>query len=120
MKVQLFAFVLCMLAELPVLITAFMEPYEMYHTHPDSSLPFTYNRSTHILKHCSAFLASASELKPDDIRESRLKNELSFYLGDWEQETDEAPLVQFDDNGTVDATSLLKLASFEVKDVSSI
>ncbi|GMI94787.1 hypothetical protein like AT1G52780 [Hibiscus trionum] len=110
MKVQLFALLLCMLAELPVLITAFMEPNEMYHTHPDSSLAFTYNRSTDILKHCSSFLASASELKPDDNRGSRLKNELSFYLGDWEQETDDAPLVQLDDNGTVDATSLLKLA----------
>ncbi|KAK8660545.1 hypothetical protein V6N13_051467 [Hibiscus sabdariffa] len=120
MKLQLFVLVLCILAELPVLIIAFMEPYEMHHIQPDSSLVFTYNRSTDILKHCSSFLASASELKPDDNRGSRLKNELSFYLGDWEQETDDAPLIQIDDNGTADAASLLKLASFEVKDVNSI
>ncbi|KAK8660544.1 hypothetical protein V6N13_051467 [Hibiscus sabdariffa] len=113
MKLQLFVLVLCILAELPVLIIAFMEPYEMHHIQPDSSLVFTYNRSTDILKHCSSFLASASELKPDDNRGSRLKNELSFYLGDWEQETDDAPLIQIDDNGTADAASLLKLASFE-------
>ncbi|KAL4319536.1 hypothetical protein GQ457_18G000620 [Hibiscus cannabinus] len=120
MKLQLFVLVLCILAEMPVLIIAFMEPYEMHHTQPDSSLVFTYNRSTDIRKHCSSFLASASELKPDDNRGSRLKNELSFYLGDWEQETDDAPLIQIDDNGTADAASLLKLASFEVKDVNSI
>ncbi|KAE8671409.1 putative Nodulation receptor kinase precursor [Hibiscus syriacus] len=102
---------------LAVLITAFIEPYEMY---PDSSLVFTYNRSTDIQKHCISFLASASELKPDENRGSRLKNELSFYLGDWEQETDDAPLIQFHEDGTADANSLLKLASFEVKDVNSI
>ncbi|XP_039018606.1 uncharacterized protein LOC120149960 [Hibiscus syriacus] len=107
-------------SELPLLITAFIEPYEMYRTQPDSSLVFAYNRSTDIQKHCSSFLASASALKPDDNMGSRLKNELSFYLGDWDQETDDAPLIQFDDDGAVDATSLLKLASFEVKDVNSI
>ncbi|KAG8487453.1 hypothetical protein CXB51_018463 [Gossypium anomalum] len=125
MKVQLFVVLLLWIfVELPVLITSFMPPYEFDPTLPDSSVVIAYNRSTDIEKHCSSFLTLASELKPNVNRGSRLKNELSFYLGDWEQETDEAPLIQFDDNGNLESsqppTSLLKLASFEVKDVNSI
>ncbi|KAG8487452.1 hypothetical protein CXB51_016218 [Gossypium anomalum] len=125
MKVQLFVVLLLWIfVELPVLITSFMPPYESDPTLLDSSVVIAYNRSTDIEKHCSSFLTLASELKPDVNRGSRLKNELSFYLGDWEQETDEAPLIQFDDNGNLESsqppTSLFKLASFEVKDVNSI
>ncbi|KAB2019539.1 hypothetical protein ES319_D07G003100v1 [Gossypium barbadense] len=125
MKVQLFVVLLLWIFfELPVLIASFMPPYDFDPTLPDSSVVIAYNRSTDIEKHCSSFLTLASELKPDVNRGSRLKNELSFYLGDWEQETDEAPLIQFDDNGNLESsqppTSLLKLASFEVKDVNSI
>ncbi|XVF84481.1 hypothetical protein PTKIN_Ptkin17bG0040400 [Pterospermum kingtungense] len=60
------------------------------------------------------------------MRGSKLKNELSFYLGDWEQETDgEPPLMQLHDNGGPESinrslTSLLKLVSFEVKDVNFV
>ncbi|PPS05143.1 hypothetical protein GOBAR_AA15517 [Gossypium barbadense] len=110
MKVQLFVVLLLWIfVELPVLITSFMPPYEFDPTLPDSSIVIAYNQSTDIEKHCSSFLTL---------------NELSFYLGDWEQETDKAPLIQFDDNGNLESsqppTSLLKLASFEVKDANSI
>ncbi|KAH1131998.1 hypothetical protein J1N35_003376 [Gossypium stocksii] len=114
MKVQLFVVLLWIFVELPVLITGFLPPYETEPTELDSLVVIAYNRSTDIEKHCSSLLTSASELIPDVKRGSRLKNELSFYLGEWEQETDEAPLIQFDDNGNLESSqppiSLLKLA----------
>ncbi|TYG59645.1 hypothetical protein ES288_D07G003200v1 [Gossypium darwinii] len=124
MKVQLFVVLLWIFVELPVLITGFLPPCETDPAVLDSLVVIAYNRSTDIEKHCSFLLTSASELIPDVNRGSRLKNELSFYLGEWEQKTDEAPLIQFDDNGNLESSqppiSLLKLASFEVKDVNSI
>ncbi|WRX32165.1 Protein of unknown function DUF2921 - like 6 [Theobroma cacao] len=80
-------------------ISSFASPYDIYQTLADSSVVIAYDRSAGIEKHCSSFLTSASELKPDDNMGGRLKNELSFYLGDWEQENDGAPLMQLDDNG---------------------
>ncbi|OMO57882.1 hypothetical protein COLO4_35012 [Corchorus olitorius] len=86
-------------------------------TQPYSSVIIAYNRSTEIKKHCSPFLASASELKPEDYRGDRLKDELSFYLGDWKQEiNDGEPLLQLDDEGIPQS----KLVSFELKDVNSV
>lgn len=135
MKVQLFVNVnivlWTLLIEFLVLISStFAAPYypkEMYQPLTDSSSMFiAYNQSGDIEKHCSSFLTSASELKPDDNRGSWLKNELSFYLGDWDQETsDGEPLMLLDDNGSPDRSnqslsSLLKLVSFEVKDVNSV
>ncbi|KAL1089186.1 hypothetical protein V6Z11_D07G003100 [Gossypium hirsutum] len=124
MKVQLFVVLLWIFVELPVLITGFLPPCETDPAVLDSLVVIAYNRSTDIEKHCSFLLTSASELIPDVNRGSRLKNELSFYLGEWEQKTDEAPLIQFDDSGNLESSqppiSLLKLASFEVKDVNSI
>ncbi|XP_059636194.1 uncharacterized protein LOC132278419 [Cornus florida] len=90
----------------------------------DSSVVYTYNRFAEIEKQCSPFLSSASELKPDDSRSYRLKNELSFFNGDWEQEAGGAPLMPFDDSDMpADSSSFvspLKLVSFEVKDVNSV
>ncbi|XVF34753.1 hypothetical protein REPUB_Repub18cG0086100 [Reevesia pubescens] len=51
----------------------------------DPSLVFKYNRFPEIEKHCSPYLTSAAELKPDDSRSYRLKDELSFSNGDWKQ-----------------------------------
>ncbi|OMO57953.1 hypothetical protein COLO4_34968 [Corchorus olitorius] len=128
MNVQLFfvVVVFCTLVELAASVGGFRDPYDIYQqTKPDSSVIIAYNRSTEIEKHCSPFLASASELKPDDNRGGRLRNELSFFLGDWKQENDGAPLMQLDDEGIPESsqsltTSPLKLVSFEVKDVNPV
>ncbi|CAK9154439.1 unnamed protein product [Ilex paraguariensis] len=90
----------------------------------EPSVVYTYNRFVEIEKQCSSFLSSASELKPDDSRGYRLKNELSFFDGDWEQEIGGAPLMPFDNSDmprdSVSLTSLRKLVSFEVNDVNSV
>ncbi|KAA8535023.1 hypothetical protein F0562_030026 [Nyssa sinensis] len=55
---------------------------------------------------------------------NRLKNELSFFNGDWEQGAGGAPLMPFDDSDMpMDSSSLispLRLVNFEVKDVNSV
>ncbi|OMO57950.1 hypothetical protein COLO4_34965 [Corchorus olitorius] len=129
MNVQLFVVVVvvfCTLVELPASMGRSVNPYDIFRrTLPDSSVIIAYNRSNEIEKHCSPFLASASELKPDDKMKDRLWNELSFYLGDWEQENDGVPLMQLRNAGIPRSsqsltTSPLKLASFEVIDVNSV
>ncbi|OMO57951.1 hypothetical protein COLO4_34966 [Corchorus olitorius] len=128
MNVQLFVFVVvfCTLVDLPASMGRSVNAYDIFRrTLPDSSVIIAYKRSNEIEKHCSPFLASASELKPDDKMNGRLWNELSFYLGDWEQEKDGVPLMQLHDAGFPQSsqsltTSPLKLASFEVIDVNSV
>ncbi|CAH1433188.1 unnamed protein product [Lactuca virosa] len=89
----------------------------------DHLLIHNYTRLTEIKKHCNPFISSASELESDDNWASRLKNELSFFNGDWEQDSYGAPLMPFDDSDMSHATSSFispwKIVSFEVKNVSS-
>lgn len=85
---------------------------------------YNYSRFPEVEKQCSSFLSSASDLKPDDSRGYRLKDELSFFNGDWEQEKNGAPLMPFDDNDMhkiqSPGFSPWRLVSFEVKDVNSV
>ncbi|KAI3781872.1 hypothetical protein L2E82_11900 [Cichorium intybus] len=89
-----------------------------------SHLPIhNYTRLTEIKKHCNRFISSASKLEFGDSYVSTLKNELSFFNGDWEQDTHGATLMPFDDSDMSHATSSFitpwKLVSFEVKNVTS-
>ncbi|OMO57956.1 hypothetical protein COLO4_34971 [Corchorus olitorius] len=122
MNVKLFLVVLLFtLLNLAASIGCLRPGYNIHQTLPDSnSIVISYNRSTEIENHCSPFLASASELKPDENRGSRLKNELSFHLGDWEQDKNGVPLMQIHDEHIPDSTQSLKLVSFEVNDVNSV
>lgn len=92
----------------------------MYFDYPP--LVYKYNRLSEIEKECSPFLSSASQLNPDDSRSYKLKKELSFFNGDWNQESSESPLMPFDDSDIPRTSSLhyspLKLVGFEVKDVN--
>ncbi|GAY50524.1 hypothetical protein CUMW_127320 [Citrus unshiu] len=88
------------------------------------SVVYTYNRFAEIQEKCGSVLSSASELKPDDNRSSRIKEELSFVNGDWEQDSGGAPLMPFDDKemhrSPAGPGSFLKLASFWVVDVDPV
>ncbi|KDO80387.1 hypothetical protein CISIN_1g047274mg, partial [Citrus sinensis] len=90
----------------------------------DPSVVYTYNRFAEIQEKCGPVLSSASELKPDDDRSTRIRKELSFVNGDWEQEPGGAPLMPFDDKEThrspAGPDSFLKLASFWVVDVDPV
>ncbi|KAI3771574.1 hypothetical protein L6452_02739 [Arctium lappa] len=87
------------------------------------SLVHNYTRFTEIQKHCNPFISSASELKSDINRASKLMNELSFFNGDWEQESRGSTLMPFDDTDMPQAKSSFiapwKLVSFEVENVTS-
>nr|XP_043619596.1 uncharacterized protein LOC122591389 [Erigeron canadensis] len=92
----------------------------------DQSLLHNYSRSNEIEKHCTTYISLASELKPDDDNSNRvsmLKNELSFFNGDWEQDSHGATLMPFDDSDMPHSPSSfispLKIVSFEVQNVSS-
>ncbi|KAJ4951574.1 hypothetical protein NE237_028406 [Protea cynaroides] len=55
------------------------------------------DRLDEVKRECKSFMSSASELKPDDNRVHRIKNELPFLNGDWVQEGGGAPLIPFVD-----------------------
>ncbi|MED6110963.1 hypothetical protein PIB30_047960, partial [Stylosanthes scabra] len=87
----------------------------------DSSIIFTnYNRAAEIEKHCSSYLSLASNLNPDANRGNRIKRELSFTYGDWEQEDGHTTLMPFDRSNRFDQSLALKLVSFKVVDISSV
>ncbi|KAL1289462.1 hypothetical protein HN51_057574 [Arachis hypogaea] len=87
----------------------------------DSSKIFTnYNRAAEIEKHCSSYLSLASKLSPDANRGNRIKRELSFTYGDWEQENGHTTLMPFDQSNGFEHSLALKLVSFKVMDTSSI
>ncbi|QHO51391.1 uncharacterized protein DS421_1g30510 [Arachis hypogaea] len=86
------------------------------HNLDGSSKIFTnYNRAAEIEKHCSSHLPLASKLSPDDNRGIRIKSELSFTNGDWEQEDGHATLMSFEGHGFP-----TKLVTFKVMDISSV
>lgn len=90
----------------------------------DPSVLHTYNRFAEIEKQCDHFLSSASDLNPDDARGHRLKKELYFHNGDWEQQIVPSLLMPFDDsdipgdNSSIDGP--LKLVNFEVTDINHV
>ncbi|KAJ4708356.1 DUF2921 family protein [Melia azedarach] len=90
----------------------------------DPSVVYTYNRFTEIQHKCGPVLSSASELETDDNRGSRIKEELSFVNGDWDQESGGAPLMPFDDRDKQRTSarpgSFSKLTSFWVVDVDPV
>uniref|UniRef100_A0A803LMX5 DUF2921 domain-containing protein n=1 Tax=Chenopodium quinoa TaxID=63459 RepID=A0A803LMX5_CHEQI len=91
-----------------------------------------YDRLDEVKKACSKVISSATELKIDDNVIDRIKNEIFFNNGDWEQEGTNAPLLPFDDRPPrmsssydyelYNASRLMppyKLVSFKLTDVSS-
>ncbi|KAI4338184.1 hypothetical protein L6164_016528 [Bauhinia variegata] len=94
--------------------------YSKFETHENPSIIYTYNRFAEIKDKCGIFLSRASELAADDNRGSRIKEELSFSSGEWNQNNEAITLVQFHENSLGDSCSKVKLVSFSVVDVSSV
>lgn len=90
---------------------------------PDN-LSITYTRFPEIQQHCGFLISSASELQPDENRGERMKKELLFMNGDWEQERGGAPLMPFDSrelpSNTFGNGPPLKLVSFWLMDVDPV
>lgn len=103
---------------------SFATAFTAFENWDDTSVVYTKNRFAEIQEKCGPVLSSASELKPDDDRSSRIKKELSFSNGDWEQESGGAPLMPFDDKemhrNAAGHGSFLKLASFWMIDVDPV
>ncbi|KAJ4832117.1 hypothetical protein Tsubulata_032534 [Turnera subulata] len=108
------------------IIIIFATPDEdVFHELSDPKVVFTYSRLSEVEKHCASFLSSASELKPDDDNTGyTLMSRLSFGNGEWHQDSGGMPLMPYDDTGIPSFVrtlpSPLKLASFSVKDISSV
>ncbi|KMT09983.1 hypothetical protein BVRB_5g121990 [Beta vulgaris subsp. vulgaris] len=86
-------------------------------------LVFEYKRFAEIERQCSRILASGSKVELTDAKIENIKNELSFYNGDWEQENNGlASLMPFDvtDLPLGSESDALKLINFEVKDVNPL
>ncbi|KAL5729460.1 hypothetical protein ACHQM5_002407 [Ranunculus cassubicifolius] len=88
------------------------------------SVTYTYDRYDEVLKECRSVLSTATELKSYAHLADRIKNELSFINGDWEQAAEQVtPLLPFDDKDLSkkdsDSQPPFKLASFWVTDVDS-
>ncbi|MED6110965.1 hypothetical protein PIB30_047962 [Stylosanthes scabra] len=110
------------LAHLFVILSLSASYIHNHHNLDGSSEIFTYYGPTaEIEKHCSSYLSLASKLSPDANRGIRIKRELSFSYGDWEQEDGNATLMPFNPSKRFRHSSLaLKLVSFKVVDVSSV
>ncbi|PWA75660.1 hypothetical protein CTI12_AA115760 [Artemisia annua] len=108
---------------LKLLVLGYAASYDDFAFPIDRSPLHNYTRLIEIENHCSSFISSASKLEIDDNRASRLKNELSFFNGDWEQDSRGAPLMPFDDSDMPYARSSYispwKVVSFEVQNVTS-
>lgn len=79
------------------------------------------NRFAEIEEQCANVISLGSELNHDDVRVSRMKQELSFMIGDWYQDPyGTKPLIPFDDINMKHSCSMAKLVSFWVEDVSPI
>uniref|UniRef100_A0A803MLY5 DUF2921 domain-containing protein n=1 Tax=Chenopodium quinoa TaxID=63459 RepID=A0A803MLY5_CHEQI len=99
--------------------------FEDYYTDYADPQPlvFEYKHFAEIKRHCRSILSSGSKLILNDAKVERIKNEFSFYNGDWDQENNGLyPLMPFDATdlplGTGSAS--LSLINFEVKDVKSL
>lgn len=93
-----------------------------------------YDRLDEVQKACSSIIGSSSiELKLSNNEIDKIKNELSFSNGDWEQQGNSAPLMPFDDRSPVNNSfvggkilyssshlkSPYKLVSFKLTDFST-
>ncbi|KAI4338185.1 hypothetical protein L6164_016529 [Bauhinia variegata] len=107
-----------------LLLLSSSDSYKDFMDLDDSSIVFTYKRVAEVKQHCSSYLSLASNLSPDDNRGYKLRKELSFSSGDWEQENGDFPLMPFDESdllwSSLPQTAPLKLVSFQVKDISSV
>ncbi|GFY96291.1 hypothetical protein Acr_11g0005970 [Actinidia rufa] len=100
MKIQ--SLVLSVWTLLELFVLSHTAHFDDFGPFPDeSSVDYTYTRFPEIEMHCSPFLSSASDLEPNDSRGYRLENELSFFNGDWEQETGGTSLMPFDDTDVI-------------------
>ncbi|MFS8012235.1 hypothetical protein Hanom_Chr14g01318441 [Helianthus anomalus] len=109
-------------ALLKLLAFSYAASYDNFAFPVDRSV-HNYSRSTEIEKHCSTFVSSASKLEFGDSNAAKLKTELSFFNGDWEQKDSHgATLMPFDDSDMPYAPYMIhpwKVVSFEVQNVSS-
>lgn len=95
-------------------------------SYPDSALvsdrsqvTYNYDRTDEVKKHCSSVLSSATELRGESDRIYRIRDEVNFVFGDWEQEMGVAPIMPFDDSDVRKDSPRTpeKIASFWVMDV---
>ncbi|KAH9666426.1 PII uridylyltransferase [Citrus sinensis] len=95
-------------------------------SYPDSALvsdrsqvTYNYDRTDEVKKHCSSVLSSATELRAESDRIYRIRDEVNFVFGDWEQEMGVAPIMPFDDSDVRKDSPRTpeKIASFWVMDV---
>lgn len=82
----------------------------------------SYDRIDEVKKHCASVLSSATELKPQDNRVYRIKEDIFFLNGDWRQDIGKAPIIPYVDresygSNSSDAKKPLNLVSFWVNDV---
>ncbi|KAK9055073.1 hypothetical protein SSX86_026153 [Deinandra increscens subsp. villosa] len=108
---------------LKLLALGYAASYDNFAFPIDQTLVHNYSRLAEIETHCSSFISLASDLESGDINATRLKNEFSFFNGDWEQDSHGATLMPFDDSDMPYAASSFiqpwKVVSFEVQNVSS-
>ncbi|KAG1335526.1 hypothetical protein COCNU_03G016450 [Cocos nucifera] len=87
-----------------------------YQLEEDPSVTHKYARFPEVEKECRSVLGSASRLELDANRVQAIELELSFFRGDWGQDSGDAPLMPFDgSDASVDHSSLpdpLRLATF--------
>ncbi|KAH9714825.1 PII uridylyltransferase [Citrus sinensis] len=95
-------------------------------SYPDSALvsdrsqvTYNYDRTDEVKKHCISVLSSATELRAESDRIYRIRDEVNFVFGDWEQEMGIAPIMPFDDSDVRKDSPRTpeKIASFWVMDV---
>ncbi|KAK1281922.1 hypothetical protein QJS10_CPB22g01019 [Acorus calamus] len=84
-----------------------------------------YNRFHEVERKCKPFLSSASVLKADDNSVYSIKTDLSFFSGDWVQDSGQAPLMPFMpfiDSPMFDRSKEMpsRLTSFSVTDVDPV
>ncbi|KAF5739123.1 hypothetical protein HS088_TW12G00322 [Tripterygium wilfordii] len=85
----------------------------------ESSKTYEYERIDEVKKHCAFVLSFATELKPDNNRVHRIREELKFGNGDWNQDVGNAPIMPFNDRDIPNSLSLshLNIVSLWVTDV---
>ncbi|KAJ0985637.1 hypothetical protein J5N97_003993 [Dioscorea zingiberensis] len=87
----------------------------------DNSIPHDYSRYPEVKDACKLVLSSASKEHIDVNRASSLNSELDFIMGDWRQDSGQAPLMPFDASdapqGSPDLPDPMRLVTFALTHV---
>ncbi|KAK9101863.1 hypothetical protein Sjap_019117 [Stephania japonica] len=120
---QIWGFLVLILLLYCELVASYPQIYPNLVSRDDQSMVHSYDRLDEVKKECKSVLSVASDFASDDNRNRvyKVKNELNFVNGDWEQESGGAPLIPFDDRDMSKRESgkrlPVKLVSFWVTDV---